>query len=297
MSTDHYLPAGLVPGQVVARIGLLSDTHMPERLAALPAVLSDVLRGADLILHAGDVGEGCVLDDLSRIAPVIAVHGNDEPECMKRTLPLQQLVAVAGRRILLTHSHHTDPHEEMALRRVDGWSDKLAYRAGLGQAAGASVVVFGHTHIPLVCVSGGVLLVNPGALAAPNAWTRQRLQTIALLYVLERDEPIAVHVDLASPHRAFVPGIDWEAGYKVAWQAACDSILDPELAVVWDAWLKLAYATAFEPCKHALLRVARRCWSGEQVTVTRADLLAELQHEASLVGAARTDLLEVLTRR
>jgi len=297
MSTDHYLPAGLAPGQVVARIGLLSDTHMPERLAALPAVLSDLLRGADLILHAGDVGEGCVLDDLSRIAPVIAVHGNDEPECMKRTLPLQQLVAVAGRRILLTHSHNTDPHEEMALRRVDGWSDKLAYRAGLGQAAGASVVVFGHTHIPLVCVSGGVLLVNPGALAAPNAWTRQRLQTIALLYILERGEPIAVHVDLASPERAFVPGIDWDAGYKVAWQAACDSILDPELAVVWDAWLKLAYATAFEPCKHALLRVARRCWSGEQVTVTRADLLAELQHEASLVGAARTDLLEVLTRR
>jgi putative phosphoesterase len=64
------------PGEaIVARIGLISDTHMPQRCAALPDAVFDALKGVDLILHAGDVGELWVLDHLSTIAPVVAVHG------------------------------------------------------------------------------------------------------------------------------------------------------------------------------------------------------------------------------
>ena len=55
------------------RIGLVSDTHMPERCDALPASLCAALGGVDLLLHAGDVGELLVLDRLSAIAPVVAV--------------------------------------------------------------------------------------------------------------------------------------------------------------------------------------------------------------------------------
>jgi putative phosphoesterase len=71
---DRLLP----PERVAARIGIISDTHMPERCAALPPALFETLRGVDLLLHAGDVGELWVLDRLSALAPVVAVHGNDE---------------------------------------------------------------------------------------------------------------------------------------------------------------------------------------------------------------------------
>src|SRR5437762_3808745 len=87
----RYLPTDLPPEQVAACLGLVSDTHMPQRCAALPETVSRVLAGVDLILHAGDVGDLQVLDALSEIAPVVAVHGNEEPPEAKRELPYQQL--------------------------------------------------------------------------------------------------------------------------------------------------------------------------------------------------------------
>jgi hypothetical protein len=76
LSTFH--PPGLAPGQVAACLGLISDTHMPERWPELPGAIFDVFAGVDLILHAGDVGELWVLDRLSAIAPVLAVR---RPTC------------------------------------------------------------------------------------------------------------------------------------------------------------------------------------------------------------------------
>src|SRR5687768_4030311 len=90
------LPAEFPVERVAARFGLISDTHMPERCPALPASLDRVFRGVDLILHAGDLGELAVLDRLSVVAPVVAVHGNDDTPEAQRELPYQQVVAAAG---------------------------------------------------------------------------------------------------------------------------------------------------------------------------------------------------------
>jgi hypothetical protein len=111
------LPAELPVDRVAARFGLISDTHMPERCPALPPALSDVFRGVDLILHAGDLGDLSVLDRLGEIAPVVAVHGNDDSAEAQRELPYQQVIAAAGQRIFLCHTHHPDPADEEAWRR------------------------------------------------------------------------------------------------------------------------------------------------------------------------------------
>lgn len=74
----NYYPHECPPERTTAVVGLLSDTHYPERLAHLPPALFDVLAGVDLLLHAGDVGELAALSQLSQIAPVVAVHGNDD---------------------------------------------------------------------------------------------------------------------------------------------------------------------------------------------------------------------------
>src|SRR5262245_5485989 len=129
---DRFLPPELPAECVAARIGLVSDTHMPDRCAALPAALLDVLKGVDLLLHAGDVGELWVLDRLAAIAPVIAVHANDDTADAQRELPYQQVLAVAGQRIVLTHAHYPDRAQELESRRDDAWAPKLERRAAFG---------------------------------------------------------------------------------------------------------------------------------------------------------------------
>src|SRR5690606_154429 len=116
MTAPEQLPPGVAPDEIVGIIGLLSDTHMPLRRRWLPPELPAIFADVDLLLHAGDVGPLSVLDELGRIAPVVAVHGNDESEEAQRQLPYQQVVSVGGVRILLWHSHFPDWDEEMAFR-------------------------------------------------------------------------------------------------------------------------------------------------------------------------------------
>jgi putative phosphoesterase len=275
---DRFLPPDLPAERVVARIGLVSDTHMPERCSALPPALFEALHGAELLLHAGDVGELWVLDQLSAIAPVLAVHGNDDTADAQRELPYQQVLVVAGKRILLTRAHYPDRAQELESRKNDAWGPKLERRAAFGQRAGASVVVFGHTHVPMSLQHGEILLVNPGAIAAPNYVTRQRLQSVALLFIRDDGWPTAVHIDLAQPDRSFVPQIDWQAGFAAAHSQCTESLMMPDLEVVWKDlhWVGQSFDEQMRARLRAgMLRILERCWSGEQQLISRADILAE----------------------
>ena len=64
-------------------IGVVSDTHIPARAPFLPSSLFGLLDGVDLILHAGDIEEESVLDELRALAPVEAVAGNMDPLYVK----------------------------------------------------------------------------------------------------------------------------------------------------------------------------------------------------------------------
>jgi uncharacterized protein len=125
-------------------IGLISDTHDMLR----PQVHA-ALAGVELILHAGDVGDDAILDELETIAPVLAVYGNtDAPgrsrlaESVDRTL--------GGVRVHVSHGHEVgSPTPERLVQRYD-----------------ADVIVYGHTHRQLVTRVGAQLVVNPGAAGA-----------------------------------------------------------------------------------------------------------------------------------
>jgi putative phosphoesterase len=263
-------------GGVRACLGLISDTHMPDRLAALPEELFEALAGVDLLLHAGDVGELRVLDRLSGIAPVVAVHGNDDTAEAQRELPYQQLVVIGGTRILLCHSHDPDRAREMATRVGDDLAPKLDRWAGLASGGAAAVLVFGHIHIPMAVRHRGVLVVNPGAIASGNHASRQRVRTVALLYLMDDGRVEPRHVDLAAPDRPFDPAIDWSAGFKANAARFGESILDPALERLWARRHELAAQPDGDLGWAAYLRVAHRCWSGELERVTPAALLAEL---------------------
>ena len=254
------------PGDVRACLGLLSDTHMPDRLAALPAALFDVLAGVDLLLHAGDVGELAVLDELSRIAPVVAVHGNDDTTEAQRELPYRQLVAVAGQRILLCHSHDPDRAREMANRAGDELGPKLARWAAFAAGPAAGVFVFGHIHVPLAHRHAGILLVNPGAIASPNGTTRQRVRTVALLYFMADARIDVAHVDLAAPDRRFDPPFDPTAGFKANADRFGGPILSPDLQTAWPRVRE--HLATDEPARQVYWRLAHRCWAGELAEIT-----------------------------
>jgi putative phosphoesterase len=120
------------------RVGVISDTHGLVRPEALEA-----LAGSELIIHAGDVGGPEVLETLARVAPVVAVRGNNDRGVWADALPEYEAVKVGGAFVYVLHD----------LKELD-----IA-----PAAAGFSVVVSGHSHKPLAEERRGVLYLNPGS--------------------------------------------------------------------------------------------------------------------------------------
>lgn len=283
---------------IVARIGLISDTHMPDRCRALPPALADVFADVDMILHAGDVGELRVLDQLGQIAPVVAVHGNDETAEAQRELPDQQLLTVAGLRILLWHSHFPNRVDELNSRRDDALVPKLARSVGRARQAGARVVVFGHWHIPLVYREDGVTVINPGAIAPGNAITRQLHRTVARLLVHGDGTFHVTHIDVANPDEPFACHIDWNAGFRAALHQFSASILTPELEAALPH-LRREAERGLPPGERGALaailhRTAHRCWSGELDAITPGLWLASVESDAALSTEAKAFLSSLL---
>jgi hypothetical protein len=296
---ERLRPASLAPGRVAACLGLISDTHFGDRLLALPEAVPRIFEGTDLILHGGDVGELRVLDELGHVAPVVAVHGNDERFAdAPRDLPYHQVVYVAGQRIVLTHAHYPDYGEEMAARRDDAWAPKLARRAVFGRAAAAKIVVYGHTHVATDVVYEGVRLVNPGALASGNFAARQFRKTVALLYLRDDGAPYTVHVDVTQPDRPYtLPEIDWNAGFAAAMLHSQESIVAPDFRPAYAALRERARSLGsevFEAVRAAVAVVAHRCWSGELERYTKADVVAALKASPDLPAEALHAVLETL---
>lgn len=118
-------------------IGVISDTHGLLRPEAVEA-----LRGSEVILHAGDVGDPAILDDLREIAPVTAVRGNVDRGEWAAALPEVEVVEAGGRHLYMLH----------ILDDLD-----------LDPKGQFDAVIFGHSHQPQNEVADGVLYFNPGS--------------------------------------------------------------------------------------------------------------------------------------
>lgn len=145
------------------RIAVIADTHMPRGGRRLPDRCLRELDRADLILHAGDFVAAEVLEQLRQLAPVEAVHGNQDDPDLRSLLPASRVVDVAGRRIGIVH----EPG-----RRI-GREARLAARF-----PGCDLVVYGHTHLPELIRYGGLLLLNPGS---PTERRRAAARTMATI--------------------------------------------------------------------------------------------------------------------
>ena len=139
-------------------IGVISDTHGLLRPEA-----AESLRGVDRILHAGDLGAPEILKELESIAPVTAVRGNVDIGGWARKLPLSEVIQVEGVSIYMLHI-----------------LEKLDLKP---EAAGFRIVVYGHSHVPKIEETNGVLYFNPGS-AGPR---RFKLPVTVGRLIVEKD--------------------------------------------------------------------------------------------------------------
>ena len=135
------------------RVGLLSDTHIPQVEKKLPAALTEAFQGVDLILHAGDIYTPSVLDDLERIAPVFAAMGDDdydlEDTVADKRVKKMHILKLEGQTLWLVH---VQPYN-------------LGTQGGLysGQNNIPNIIVFGHEHYPMAKRVDNILYINPGS--------------------------------------------------------------------------------------------------------------------------------------
>lgn len=132
---------GETPSSIYNRaviVGVISDTHgllRPEALAAL--------RGADYIIHAGDVGDSWILNTLAEIAPVTAVRGNVDHGAWSRKIPATNVLQIGDVSIYVLHDI-----QELDIKP---------------EAARFAAVIYGHSHLPKQELKNGVLYFNPGS--------------------------------------------------------------------------------------------------------------------------------------
>ncbi len=149
------------------QIGILSDTH-----GYFHPALDEVFKGMDLILHAGDIGDPSILDQLEKLAPVKAVYGNIDGMEIRQRVPHDQRLTLDGLSVWMTHiggrPGRWDPEVEEEL---------LAHPPDL--------FMCGHSHIlriERVPSLGHMLYINPGA-AGRQGWHREK--TCVRLYTRE----------------------------------------------------------------------------------------------------------------
>lgn len=146
-------------------IAIISDTHLPRGSRALPEACLKRLRGADLIVHAGDFVTAELLEELRALGPVVAVHGNVDNAAVRAALPATAVVPSGGHRLAVVH---------------DAGPAAGRLRRMRARFADADAVVFGHSHIPLhEQAPGGFQIFNPGS---PTDRRRQPRHTMGLCH-------------------------------------------------------------------------------------------------------------------
>jgi len=163
------------------KIGVLSDTHIPRRVRALPPYIWKAFAHVDFILHAGDIVDEEVLADLQALAPVEAVCGNMDiaDSFHEFKLPRKKIIRAGEKRIGLIHGDGASgPTIERAKMAFD--SDKV------------DCVVFGHSHQPFNEVIDGVLMFNPGSCTNPR---REPRPSCGILHVADRIEGELIFFD------------------------------------------------------------------------------------------------------
>lgn len=161
-------------------IGLISDTHIPDRMKELPEKVFEAFKDVEMILHAGDVTSQEVIEKLEEIAPVTAIQGNTD-RIVGLNLPKTAVVEAEELKIGVIHGE--------VYPRAD--TQQLHY---LAKQLDVDILVSGHSHQPKVEKVEDVLLINPGSPTVPRLADR----TVMLLEINKKEVDVEL-VKVGSP--------------------------------------------------------------------------------------------------
>ena len=153
------------------KIAVLSDTHIPTRLGALPGRVYEICAECDLILHAGDMVDISVIHDLQRFASVKAVHGNMDSYELINMYPENLQIELEGYKICMTHG--SGSRFRIENRILDRFISEKP-----------DIIIFGHSHIYHNDVKNGVLRLHPGAVCES-----MKRRSMVLLKLVNGKEP------------------------------------------------------------------------------------------------------------
>ena len=151
------------------KIGVISDTHIPRASKVIPEKVFELFAGVELILHAGDLVEEAVIEQLEAIAPVIAVHGNRDSNELKLLLPESRIIELKGFRIGILHGHGDNG---TTLERLPEFF----------KGETLDCIIFGHNHIPFNQKINNTLYFNPGS---PTFKKRQKYPSVGIIVLGE----------------------------------------------------------------------------------------------------------------
>jgi uncharacterized protein len=145
------------------QLAIISDTHMPRGARQIPPACLERCAAADAILHAGDLSDVPVLEQLRELGPPVhAIHGNVDSAAVRALLPERVELQVGGVRLGMTHIPGPARGRLARLR--------AAFPA-------CAAVVFGHTHMPEHAEADGFQIFNPGS---PTERRRAPVHTMGL---------------------------------------------------------------------------------------------------------------------
>ena len=149
------------------KVGVISDTHVPGAARSLPPAVFELFSGVELILHAGDIVEQLVLDELAGIDPVEAVAGNMDGNELRLRLPARKVLMLGRFTVGLSHGKYRIDMQKEMIRKEFGDVD---------------LIVYGHSHTPAWERAFGVWFLNPGS---PTDKRYAPYNSVALLTVGE----------------------------------------------------------------------------------------------------------------
>ncbi|MBT0159459.1 metallophosphoesterase [Candidatus Bathyarchaeota archaeon A05DMB-2] len=148
-SEQMTIPLEMTDYKTAKTVGLISDTHVPVRARCIPKAVFKIFENVDFIVHAGDLVELAVIDELEQLAPVLAVHGNMDGPQVSGALPKLNSLKVADWKIGVMH----DPSTLFGMGKM----------REIAKHNGFNVFVYGHTHNPTIKWEGKTLYINPGS--------------------------------------------------------------------------------------------------------------------------------------
>jgi uncharacterized protein len=132
------------------KIAVISDTHIPATAASLGTELVRGIKGADLIIHAGDFTEESVIADLKKIAPIECVAGNMDSYAIKKMFPEKKIINAGIFKIGIIHG--------------SGAPDKMIdYAKEAFKGMAVDCIIHGHSHIAHITAMDNIIYFCPGS--------------------------------------------------------------------------------------------------------------------------------------